>query len=176
MRYNKGIPSKMDFYYRLNSQSRALDAGFDEVGLGTLFGLNDRKLGAQYEILALRMHSDYIKKKYNVFPMSLSFPRRLPSKGVSYKIPQKMTETDFVKLICVARLAMPMTKLVITCRESANFRRRIRPAINIEDYEARPGPCGNLLPQSAVFQMEIKDKRSGRDIFKEMQREGYKIC
>jgi len=169
------IPSKMDFTYRLFAQSRALEAGFDEVGLGVLFGLNDSEFGSKFEIMALRMHSDYIYQNYKIYPMSVSFPRILPSKGVTYSIPREIDENELLKLVAVTRIAIPRTKLIITCRESADFRHKIRPVINIEDYEARPGPFGNLLPTKAVFQMEIKDRRTGREILEEVLKDGYEI-
>jgi len=84
-------------------------------------------------------------------------------------------ESELLRLVAVTRIAIPQTKLIITCRESADFRHRIRPIINIEDYEARPGPCGNLLPTKAVFQMEIKDRRTGREILEEVLKDGYEI-
>jgi 2-iminoacetate synthase len=173
--YNNLTPSKMDFTYRLFAQSRALEAGFDEVGFGVLFGLNDSEFGSKYEIMALRMHSDYIYKNYKTYPMSISFPRVLPSKGITYRVPKEVDESELLRLVAVTRIAIPQTKLIITCRESADFRHRIRPIINIEDYEARPGPCGNLLPTKAVFQMEIKDRRPGREILEEVLKDGYEI-
>jgi len=171
--YNSLIPSKRDIEFRVNSQSRALDAGFDEVGLAVLFGLNDGKFGSKYEVLGMKLHADYLEKKYKKNPASVSFPRILPSKGVNYGVPNSVGDDEFMKLIAITRMAIPKAKLIITCREKATFRSRIRPLINIEDYEARPGPFGNA--HSAIFQMEIIDRRKGIDIFYEMKKQGFKI-
>ena len=53
--------SKADFDFRYNSQVAALKAGFDEVGIGVLFGLSRYPLK---EIKGLQQHAAYIKK-YN---------------------------------------------------------------------------------------------------------------
>jgi 2-iminoacetate synthase len=175
MKYNGGVPSKCDFHFRLLSQSRALLAGFDEVGLGVLFGLNDTEFGSKFEILAFYMHSWYLYRNFGVFPYSISFPRILPSNGVEYRIPETVDPEELKHLIAITRLAIPQAKLIITCRETAEFRNEIRPIINIEDFEARPGPGGNLFGDNALFQMEIQDRRKGKEIMQEMLNEGYYV-
>lgn len=175
MKHNAGVPPKCDYEFRLRSQSRALMAGCDEVGLGVLFGLNDNEFGASFEILALYMHARHLYRSFGIFPASISFPRILASKGVEYNVPNEVSTEELKHLVAVTKLAIPQSKLIITCRESAEFRREIRPVINTEDFEARPGPGGNLFGDSALFQMEIKDRRKGKEIMKEMKDEGYYV-
>jgi len=171
----KGTPPKRNFEFRCRSQSRALTAGFDEVGLGVLFGLNDGEFGSKYEILALQMHAEYLYENFGVSWISISFPRILSSKGIKYNIPKEISENELLKIVSVTRLAVPKAKLIITCRERAEFRRRIRSIINIEDFEARPGPGGNLDDQNVLFQMEIQDRRKGKEILEEMRKDGYEV-
>jgi len=170
-----GSPPKRDFVYRLEAQSRALEAGFDEVGLGVLLGLNDGEFGSRFEILALKMHYEYLFEKFGVPLVSISFPRVLKSKGIRYTVPREVDEDELLHLVSVARLVIPKAKLIITCRERARFRRSIRSIINIEDYEARPGPGGNLANNGILFQMEIRDRRTGEKIRREMVRDGYAV-
>jgi 2-iminoacetate synthase len=165
---------KANFEKRLSSQSLALEAGFDEVGLGALFGLNDGIFGSRYEIMGLKMHSDYLVTTFGVYPMSISFPRVRVAEGVNYKIPQPVEDEEFIKLIAVTRLAIPQTNLIITCRETAEFRYKIRPIINIEDFGAKPGPMGNC-ENNVHFQMELPDRRSGEDIKQEIEEQGYEV-
>lgn len=175
MKYNTGVSPKCDYEYRLRSQGRALMAGFDEIGLGVLFGLNDNKFGAKFEILAFYMHAWHLYRNFGIFPYSISFPRILTSKGIQYKAPNAISEDELKHLIAVTRLALPLPKLIITCRESAGFRKKTRPIINTEDFEARPGPGGNLMGDSTLFQMEIKDRRKGKEVLMEMKDEGYHV-
>lgn len=165
--------AKANFWARVFSQERAILAGFDEFGLGVLFGLNDGLFGSFFEVIALKRHSEYMYNKYGLVPETISFPRLLPSKGVDYITPQPLTDLEFERIISVAKLSVPQAEFIITCRETAEFRRRIRPIINIEDFEARPGPGGNKS-KDALFQMEIVDRRTGKEIKQEIEDEGYK--
>lgn len=165
---------KSDFMWRVESQERALQAGFDEIGLGVLFGLNNRDMGAKYEVLSLKNHSDYIYKKFGKYPASISFPRLRKSKGIDFPSPILINDDDFVKYISIVKLAIPQTQLIITCRENVEFRRRVRPIINIEDFAAKPGPGGNYRTD-IDFQMELEDNRSGDEVKNEMLAERYKV-
>lgn len=165
--------AKANFWARVYSQERSLLAGFDEFGLGVLWGLNDGPNGSFFEVLALKRHSEYMFNKYGLVPETISFPRILPSKGVEYKVPRPLDDKEFERIIAVTKLAIPQAELIITCRETAEFRRKIRPIINIEDYEARPGPGGNMS-EDTIFQMEIVDRRTGKEIKEEMEKDGYK--
>ena len=167
-------PPKRNFEYRLFSQDRALLAGFDEVGLGVLFGLNDSRHGSDFEILALIEHAKYLHAKYGKYPKTISFPRIVPSKGVEYNPKKHVSEKQLERYISLIKIALPEVELIITCRESAEFRRKVRPIINIEDFEARPGPGGNIS-ENVDFQMEIVDKRKGNEILNEIINEGYLI-
>jgi len=165
--------AKANFWARVYSQERALLAGFDEFGLGVLWGLNDGPFGSYFEVLALKRHSEYMYNKYGLVPETISFPRILPSKGVKYNVPKSVSDQEFERIIAVTKIAIPQAELIITCRETAEFRRKIRPIINIEDFEARPGPGGNMSDDT-IFQMEIVDRRKGKEIKEEIEKDGFK--
>ena len=44
----------------LFAQDRAMRAGLDDVGIGTLFGLADYR----FEVLAMLMHANHLEKEY----------------------------------------------------------------------------------------------------------------
>ncbi len=164
--------AKANFWARIYSQERSLLAGFDEFGLGVLFGLNDGPHGSLFEVIGLKRHSEYMFNKYGLVPETISFPRILPSKGINYEIPRFVTDKELERIISVTKLAIPQAELIITCRERADFRRKIRPVINIEDFEARPGPGGNMS-DDVIFQMEIVDRRTGKEIKDEIEKDGF---
>jgi len=166
---------KRDYDWRIESQMRALDAGFDEVGQGVLYGLNDKEFGSEFETLAMLAYAQDVKEKYGRFPQSMSFPRLRQAKGVeSYHVPKPITEEILKRFVAVTKLTIPEVDTVITCRETAAFRREIRPIVNIEDFGAKPGPGGNL-GEPVHFQMSLPDSRSGAEVRDEMLRDGYEV-
>jgi len=166
---------KRNYDWRIESQVRALDAGFDEVGQGVLYGLNDKEYGSEFETLAMLAYAQDIKAKFGRFPQSISFPRLCQAEGVeSYQVPKPVTERQLKRFVAVTKLAIPEIDTVITCRETARFRREIRPIVNIEDFGARPGPGGNTY-ESVHFQMTLPDPRSGAEVRQEMLEDGYEV-
>ena len=167
-------PYKINFSYRVHTQERALLAGFDHYGFGILFGLNDLGHKSLFETLALKKHGDYLYEKYGIWPQTLSFPRLQPSKGVDVVAAGLVTDRELERIIAVCRIMFPYSNMVITSRETAEFRSRIRPFINIEDFAAKPGPGGNYK-DDVTFQMELADNRSGDDIRESIVKEGFLI-
>ncbi|MBF0484729.1 MAG: [FeFe] hydrogenase H-cluster radical SAM maturase HydG [Candidatus Omnitrophica bacterium] len=108
---------KGNYRWRLYCMHRALEAGFDDVGIGVLFGLFDWK----FEVMSLVYHSWELEKKLGIGPHTISFPRIEPalhadlSKFDKYRV----SDDDFKHLMLVIRLAVPFTGMIITCRESA---------------------------------------------------------
>jgi len=174
MRKKLLYPIKTNYDFRLFSQERAILAGFDEYGLGVLLGLNYGEFKSAFEVLALKRHADYLYAKYGLWPATISFPRILPSVGVNYDVPGYVSDENYIRILSVTKLAIPYSKLINTCRETAEIRRKVRPIISIEDFEARPGPGGNSI-NNFICQMEITDKRSGKEILNEIKEDGFTI-
>jgi 2-iminoacetate synthase len=112
---------KADYLWRLDSLNRAMEAGCDDVGIGTLFGLYDWR----FEVLGLVAHAVELHRKYGVGPHTISFPRLQPAQGVSLKQFPLIDDEDFVRLVAVLRLAVPYTGLILTARENAQIRRKV---------------------------------------------------
>jgi 2-iminoacetate synthase len=165
---------KMDFEWRVNSQTRARQTGFDETGHGVLYGLNDKPDGALFDTLAMLAHARCLHADFGKWSQSMSFPRLQPAPGVKYSPPGSVDDDTLVRCVAVIKLAAPQIDTVITCRESAEFRRRIRTIVNIEDFAARPGPGGNVDPQTRQ-QMFLPDMRTGEEVREEMAHDGYKV-
>jgi 2-iminoacetate synthase len=110
---------KGDFLWRLDSLSRAFEAGCDDMGVGALFGLYDWR----YEVLGLVTHSRHLMDKYKVGPHTISFPRLRPASGVKQDWPHLVADDDFKRVIAILRLAVPYTGLILTARETPAFRR-----------------------------------------------------
>ncbi|MFA4973368.1 MAG: [FeFe] hydrogenase H-cluster radical SAM maturase HydG [bacterium] len=112
---------KADYAYRLETMDRAYQGGFDDVGIGVLFGLYDWR----YEIAALLAHIEHLEKKFGVGPHTISVPRIEPAHGapLSYDPPHALSDADFKKIIAVLRIAVPYTGIILSTREGAAMRR-----------------------------------------------------
>ncbi len=112
---------KGDYLYRLDGLSRAQEAGVDDVGIGSLFGLYDWR----FEVLGLVTHSLFMQKHYGVGPHTISFPRIKPAHGVMLDSKYMVSDYDFKRVVATLRLAVPYTGLILTAREDAELRREV---------------------------------------------------
>jgi 2-iminoacetate synthase len=112
---------KSDYEYRITCMDRAFEGGFDDVGIGVLFGLHDWR----YEILALMDHIAHLERKFGVGPHTISVPRLEPAHGapLSYNPPNAVSDEDFRRIIAVLRIAVPYTGIILSTREGAKMRR-----------------------------------------------------
>lgn len=112
---------KADYDYRIGCMDRAFEGGFDDVGIGVLFGLYDWR----YEILAILQHIEHLETKFGVGPHTISVPRLEPAKGapLSYNPPSAVSDEDFKKIIAVLRIAVPYTGIILSTREGARMRK-----------------------------------------------------
>jgi len=109
---------KADYFYRLTSLDRAQEAGLDDVGIGTLFGLYDWR----YEVLAMVRHTNHLEACYNVGPHTISFPRIKDASMLDMGDRYFVNDKDFAKLIAILRLAVPYTGMILTAREPREIR------------------------------------------------------
>lgn len=169
---------KMDFHGRIDSQRRAWEAGFGQIGFGVLFGLNHKPNGPFFETLAMIAHALELKNQFGKNPTSMSFPRLQPipssPQQQPFCVPASVTDRDLIRCIAVAKLAVPTIRTILTCREAREFRSAARPIINIEDFQARPGPGGNSM-EDVRTQMFLGDMRPGVQVRDEMLGDGYDV-
>ena len=112
---------KGHYEYRLDGLSRAFEAGCDDVGIGTLFGLYDWK----FEVLAMITHSLHLQNRYGVGPHTISFPRIKSVHNTEINDEHFVNDYDFKRLVAILRLAVPYTGMILTARETPEIRREI---------------------------------------------------
>jgi 2-iminoacetate synthase len=110
---------KGDYLWRLDGLSRAFESECDDMGIGALFGLYDWR----FELLGLVTHARHLMDKYKVGPHTISFPRLKPASGVKQSWPYLVPDEAFKRVIAILRLAVPYTGMILTARESPEFRR-----------------------------------------------------
>ena len=114
---------KSDPDNRIDAVDRAFLAGIDDVGIGALLGLYDHK----FEMLGLLSHVEYLEKRFNVGPHTISVPRLEPASGssVSINIPYKLSDEEFKQAVAVLRLSVPYTGIIMSTRETPELRNEL---------------------------------------------------
>lgn len=157
-KYHPAGTHKADYFWRLNSMDRALQAGCDDVGIGVLFGLYNWK----YEVLSLVSHALHLQKYYHVGPHTISFPRIKPAHGLDLQLDYQTTDEQFKRLVAILRLAVPYTGLIMTARESAEIRN------DVIDFGVSQIDAGTRL-EIGAYQEDRKTKEQ------QLDREQFKI-
>ncbi|WP_341876709.1 [FeFe] hydrogenase H-cluster radical SAM maturase HydG [Defluviitalea saccharophila] len=170
---------KHNYEWHTEAMDRAmLGGGIDDVGIGPLFGLYDY----HYETVALLMHAEHLEAVSGVGPHTISFPRLLPAEGVDYEsFPYLVNDRDFKKLVAVIRLAVPYTGLILSTRESVEFRKEL---LDIGISQMSAGSCvgvGGYAKKKAdeengieeTPQFNLADHRKPIDVIKGLVKDGY---
>jgi len=153
-RLHKG--PKADYERQLYAHDRAFEAGIDDLGLGALFGLYDYR----FEALALLAHARHMSEELGVGPHTISFPRWRPADNVGWSSPpHPVSEEDLLRTIAVLRLAVPYTGMIISTRESPEFRKRaFEVGISQTSAASRTSPGGYGKAEEAA-QFSVADDR-----------------
>jgi 2-iminoacetate synthase len=108
---------KKDFAQRLNAPERALSAGIRMFGTGVLLGLSEPVA----DLLSLYLHVRHLQKRYWRAGLSVSFPRIRPQAG-DYEPPFPVGERFLAQTVFALRVCLPDVHLVLSTRESPEFR------------------------------------------------------
>ena len=167
---------KGNYLWRLYSMHRAMEAGFDDVGIGALFGLYDWR----FELMSLVYHAQALERMMGIGPHTISFPRLEPALNADMKEYEKyrVSDEDFLKLIMIIRLAVPYTGMILTAREKPEIRRQaIEMGITQMDASSRISLGGyeeNKTPQrKETQQFMLGDTRSLEEVIKELAETGF---
>ncbi len=156
---------KADYEWRLGVMDRAIEAGFDDIGMGVLLGLYDWR----WDVWALMAHCQRLIKKYGFGPHTLSVPRLQPAEGTKLNETRyKVSDSDFKKIIAIYRLALPYVGIVVTTRESSEFRDELfLMGASQVSAGSKTSPWG-YIDDSDTAQFEIGDKRSLEEIMEKI--------
>jgi len=170
---------KRNYEWHTEAMDRAmLGGGIDDVGIGPLFGLYDY----HYETVALLMHAEHLEAAVGVGPHTISFPRLLPAEGVDYNsFPYLVKDRDFKKVVATIRLAVPYTGMILSTRESIEFRKEL---LDIGISQMSAGSCvgvGGYAKRETIDengveekpQFNLADHRKPIDIIKGLVKDGY---
>jgi len=181
---------KKDFDWRLACPVRAYDAGFRRIGIGALFGL----WRWEEEARALAAHLEYLQKRCWKAQITVSMPRLRPAAG-DFEPRYPLGDREFVQLLCALRLCFPQTGIVLSTRESPEFRDGLIPLgvtmISAGSHTEPGGYTGagrDSLHQTvrgrhvaledgqtggATVQFVISDARPAAEMAASLRRQGY---
>jgi 2-iminoacetate synthase len=166
---------KGDYDWHTTAHDRAMEAGIDDVGFGVLFGLYDYK----FEVLGLLQHALHMEDRFGVGPHTISVPRLRPAKGMDIsQFPHLVADEDFAKIIAILRLAVPYTGLILSTRESPEFRDKL---INYGISQISAGSCTGVGAykeeedhvEEPSVQFDVDDKRSVDEVISTVCKSGY---
>jgi len=175
--YRQVHPSgpKSDPDNRLDALNRAFSAGIDDIGIGVLYGLYDYK----FETLAMLSHIQYLEKRFNVGPHTISVPRIEPAGGAEFSLhpPHPLSDNDFKKLIAVLRLCVPYTGIILSTREEASLRDELLSLgvsqISAQSHTAPGGYASAKSKQNSATQFDVADHRNLDEVVAALIEKGF---
>lgn len=155
---HKGDKYKGDPDARINQIDLAIKASWQEVGIGTLLGLNPN---VNEEIAFLVAHYEYLRSQ--VQRVTISVPRINPGTGVLLQ--PHVSDEQFQKVVHCIRLLCPEAKIVLTGRETKEIRDTLRDVTHIWGVQGSTVPGGYTLgEQMKDGQFLLSDRRDKNTI------------
>jgi len=160
---------KKDYRWRIETPERGGSAGFRRVGIGALLGLDDWRTEAVY----LAMHARHLMRRHWRSQVTISFPRLRPAVG-GYTPPCPVSDRDLVHMLTALRVFLPDAGLLLSTRESKEFRDNMIP-LGVTSMSA--GSCtqvgGYTSDSASAGQFEIADHRSPEEVAETIKNIGY---
>jgi 2-iminoacetate synthase len=156
---------KADYSWRLGVMDRAIEAGFEDIGMGVLLGLYDWR----WDVAALIAHCRRLINKYGFGPHTLSVPRLQPAQGsMADHLKYKVTDEDLRKIVAIYRLALPYVGVVVSTREPAGLRDELL-SMGASQISAgsKTSPWG-YIKEGDTEQFEIGDTRSLEEVMEKI--------
>lgn len=137
---------KADPDARLQQYVDAAAVGWQEVGLGVLFGVAP---DLAMELACLAAHAQLLVEECGVQRVAISMPRLMPGAGASEQ--SRCSDEEFLKAFFTLRLLIPHAVLVLTARESADMRDRLKRYVGSIGVGGSTKPGGYTLDPDPVI-------------------------
>ena len=148
---------KRDFDWRLECPERAYAAGFRRIGIAALFGLREWRA----EAIALAEHLEYLLRKCWRAQLTVSLPRLRPAAG-GFHPRFTFTDRELLQVLCAFRVTFPQIGIVLSTRESAEFRDLLMPlGVTMMSAGSRTEPGGYTGQGTQSLHLTVKGKISG---------------
>ncbi len=157
---------KCDYEFRIGAPARAAEAGFYNLGIGVLLGLDDWRK----EAIRLAAHAFYLKKKFWNCSIQFSFPR-IRNENCEFRIPAPVSEKELEQMILAFRMTFQESDISVSTRESCEFRDKIvMSAANVMSAASKvvPGAYSEEKVEAGLGQFKLSDTRTIAEITKRM--------
>ncbi len=145
---------KRNFDWRLETPERAYAAGFRRIGIAPLFGLAEWRS----ESIALAEHIDYLLRKCWRSQLTVSLPRLRPAAG-GFNPRHSLPDWELIQLLCALRLIFPQVGIVLSTRESKEFRDLLMPiGVTMMSAGSRTEPGGYTGQGTDSLHLTVKGK------------------
>ena len=160
---------KSDMVFRLETPDRLGRAGIHRIGIAALLGLEDWRIDSAY----VALHLGYLERRYWRTKYSISLPRLRPAAGC--QPPNvRVTDRNFVQLICAYRIYNENVEISLSTRESPALRDRLlKLGITSMSAGSRTDPGGYTLADDALEQFEVSDERSPKEVAAMIRAQGF---
>jgi biotin synthase-like enzyme len=164
---------KSNYNFRIESQARALEAEFDNVGLGALFCLNQYPIE---EINGLQKHAETIKKKFGKYPIRVCLPTANFLEGIGVTVPFIIPRGEYDKfgelvksnyyelfdelIFALGRLAMPTINIVSSERDPYGMLKILDKYATCTTLDVHPGVGDNIEHHKTKFEKINKEYKS----------------
>ena len=160
---------KSDYEFRLSAHDATASAGMRRLGLGFLLGLYDWRL----ETLAMAEHAAYLMKHYWRSQVSFSFPRMRPAINVAEQYKHLVSDKQLVQMMLALRLCFADAGIVLSTRESAQFRdNMINICVTQLSAGSKTNPGGYSSNTDSAEQFQIDDDRTPTQIAQVIKKAG----
>jgi 2-iminoacetate synthase len=145
---------KRDFDWRLETPERAYAAGFRRIGIAPLFGLAEWRT----EAIALAEHVEYLLKNCWRSQLTVSLPRLRPAAG-GFRPRYSFSDRDFIQVLCALRTTFPQLGIILSTRESSDFRDALMPiGVTMMSAGSRTEPGGYTGQGTHSLHLTVKGR------------------
>lgn len=159
---------KKDYNFRLNALASGGKAGFYNLGMGALLGLNPNW---RLEAANLAIHGLWIRKNFWRSRTQFSFPRITPTK-TGYNVPNPLNDIDLEQMIVATRLLFQESDLFLSTRERAEFRMHMADVIShiSAGSQVAPGAYKEAQDKDALGQFSMNDRSSVTAVIEDLKK------
>lgn len=143
-------------------------------GIGVLFGLERYR----YEFAGLLMHGEHLEAAYGVGPHTISVPRIRRADDIDPgDFDHGIDDDTFAKLVACIRIAVPYTGMIISTRESRQFRERVLhlgiSQISGGSRTSVGGYAEEETEEESSAQFDVSDNRTLDEVVNWLMKMGY---
>ncbi len=156
---------KANYDFRLNSLAEGGRAGFYNLGMGALLGLNPNW---RLEAANLAIHGLWIRKHFWRSHTQFSFPRITPTKW-GFNVPAPLSDHDLEQMMLAFRLLFQDSDLILSTREKLEFRLRMAESCISHlsaGSQVNPGGYQDHLDGKSLGQFSMNDQSSVEAVLK----------